>query len=50
MAESEFNLHNLRFAILQLAKGDLARVIELTEHAKVDFRDIIYWVSLDSNS
>ena len=50
MAASEFNLHNLRFAILQLAKGDLFRVVELTAHAKIDFRDIIYWVSLDLNS
>jgi hypothetical protein len=49
MAESESNLHNLRFAILQLAKGNLSRVVELTEHAKIDFRDIIYWVSLDAN-
>lgn len=49
MAESEHNLHNTRFAILQLAKGNLERTVELVKHAKVDFRDIIYWVSLDSN-
>ena len=50
MAESEHNLRNTRLAILKLAKGRLDRVVELTEHAKVDFRDIIYWVSLDSGA
>lgn len=45
MAESEHNLRNTRLAILKLAEGDLSRVEELTESAKVDFRDIIYWAS-----
>ncbi len=49
MAESEENLSNTRLAILQLAKGNLEKVVDLTAQAKVDFRDIIYWLSQDSN-
>ncbi len=45
MEQSEYNLHSVRFAILRLAKGDLEEVQRLTEAAKVDFRDIIYWAS-----
>lgn len=45
MDESEYNLLSVRFAILRLAKGDLEEVRRLTEAAKVDFRDLIYWAS-----
>lgn len=44
--ESDFNLLSTRFAILKLAKGSLDEVIRLTEAAKVDYRDVIYWSSL----
>jgi len=47
MADSEYNLNNTRFSILSLAKGDSDKVIELTAHAKFDFRDVIYWATLD---
>lgn len=45
MDESEYNLLSVRFAILRLAKGDLDEIRRLTEAAKVDFRDVIYWAS-----
>lgn len=45
MDESEFNLLSTRFAILKLAKGDVDEVCRLTDAAKVDFRDVIYWAS-----
>lgn len=44
--ESDFNLLSTRFAILKLAKGSLDEVRRLTEAAKVDYRDVIYWSSL----
>lgn len=45
MAASETNVEATRLAILKLAKGDLEKVIRLTEHAKSDFRDVIMWAS-----
>jgi len=47
MAESEYNLHSTRMAILELANGDCDEVIRLTECAKIDFRDVIYWAVLE---
>ena len=43
MAESQYNLDNTLYAILYLAKGDVNEVEELTERAKIDFRDVISW-------
>lgn len=48
MANSEANLNNSIHAILKLAKGNIVEVKRLTECAKVDFRDVIYWASLEN--
>lgn len=48
IAESEYNLLNTRFAILKLAKGNVAQVIEFTKCAKIDFRDVIMWSIQDN--
>jgi len=47
MAESEDNLRNTRLAILGLSRGDLNQLKQLVEHAKSDFRDVIYWAMLE---
>jgi hypothetical protein len=47
MAESQFNLDNTWFAILKLAKGDLNELRSLVKAAKEDFRDVIYWATLE---
>lgn len=47
MAESQWNLDNTLSAILYLAKGDVNQVIELTAFAKIDFRDVFYWASME---
>jgi len=46
MAQSKSQLKHTRLSILKLAKGDLEEVIDLTERAKADFRNILYWASL----
>ncbi|MGI1679039.1 MAG: hypothetical protein K6L75_09930 [Cellvibrionaceae bacterium] len=46
MAESQINLDNTWHAILQLSNGDLEELIRLTQCAKQDFRDVIYWATL----
>ena len=46
MAESEYNLNNTLLSILLLANGDADEVAKLTERAKIDFRDVIYWATL----
>ncbi|HAS42861.1 MAG TPA: hypothetical protein DCS93_20445 [Microscillaceae bacterium] len=46
MAQSKSQLKYTKLSILKLAKGDLDEVIDLTEKAKIDFRDILYWASL----
>ncbi|OJJ17032.1 hypothetical protein BKI52_30415 [marine bacterium AO1-C] len=46
MAQSKSQLKYTRLSVLQLAKGDLEEVIDLTKKAKSDFRDILYWASL----
>lgn len=48
MAASAYNLENTRLAILKLAKGDVKEVVDLTEKAKIDFRDVIMWATLDN--
>ena len=50
MGESEINLDNTLLSILYLAKGDVNTIVELTEKAKVDFRDVIYWAQLEQQS
>lgn len=47
MAESQYNLDNTLNSILNLSKGDLKELKMLVEAAKVDFRDVIYWDSLE---
>ena len=47
MAESESNLNNTYLAILKLSKGNLQELIRFTKCAKKDFRDVIYWASLE---
>ncbi len=49
MDQSEYNLLSTRFAILKLAKGDVKEVFRLTEAAKIDFRDVIYYASKSEN-
>lgn len=48
MARSKKNLKKTRSAILQLSKGDLNELGSLVDAAKEDFRDVIYWASLES--
>ncbi len=48
MAHSQINLDNTWSAILHLSKGDLNKLKELVDAAKVDFRDVIYWATLDN--
>lgn len=47
MAQSEENLRNTRLAVLYLSKGELTQLKEYTEAAKRDFRDVIYWATLE---
>jgi hypothetical protein len=47
MAESQTNLDNTWKAILQLSKGNLSELQRLVKAAKLDFRDVIYWATLE---
>jgi hypothetical protein len=47
MAQSAENLKNTQVAILKLAKGDVNEIIRLVECAINDFRDVIYWASME---
>lgn len=47
MAGSRHNLDAARGAVVSLAKGELKEVAAYAECARKDFRDVIYWVSLD---
>lgn len=49
MAESEYNLKNTRVSILELAKGNVSEVVELSKNAKVDFRNVIMWAIEEKN-
>jgi len=48
MAESQHNLDNTWCAILKLSNGDLSELRSLVKAAKQDFRDVIYWVSIEN--
>ncbi len=48
MANSQTNLDNTWTAILQLSKGDLNELGNLVDAAKRDFRDVIYWATLEN--
>lgn len=48
MANSRKNLKKTRTAVLHLSKGDLNKLGEYVEAAKIDFRDVIYWASLEN--
>jgi hypothetical protein len=48
MAKSAQNLNNTRAAILQLSKGDFNKLEQLVKAAKIDFRDVIYWASIEN--
>ena len=47
MAESQQNLDNTQRAILKLSHGSLSELRSLVKTAKQDFRDVIYWASLE---
>ena len=47
MGESQSNLDNTSLSIVYLAKGSLGKLKELVAVAKVDFRDVIYWATLE---
>lgn len=48
MANSQNNLDNTWSSILQLSKGDLTKLGDLVDAAKIDFRDVVYWASLEN--
>ena len=50
MANSQANIENTWSAILQLSKGDLNELDRLVDAAKKDFRDVIYWATLDNEN
>lgn len=50
MAQSQSNLDNTYKAILDLSNGDARMVGQYVEVAKDDFRDVIYWASIDKNN
>lgn len=45
--DSQSNLDNAIDAILNLSQGDAEELIRLVEAARTDFRDVIYWWSLE---
>lgn len=47
MARSEWNLLSAQQAILTLANGNFAKIPQLILAAQKDFRDVIYWVTLE---
>ena len=47
MANSQNNLDNTWIAILKLSQGDLNELDKYIDAAKKDFRDVIYWASLE---
>jgi hypothetical protein len=50
MAESQTNLDNTWSSILQLSKGDISKLGDLVNVAKIDFRDVIYWARLENEN
>ena len=49
MAGSEYNLRYTLLSILYLAEGNIIELEELTERAKIDFRDIVSWAIQKKN-
>lgn len=49
MAQSQLNLDNTYKTILDLCHGDIRKVSQYVEVAKVDFSDVIYWALSDKN-
>ena len=47
MAESQTNLDNTWLSIIYLSKGSIGKLKELVTVAKIDFRDVIYWATLE---
>ena len=47
MAKSQMNLDNTWSAILQLSKGDISKLGDFVDVAKIDFREVIYWATLE---
>ena len=50
MANSQMNLDNTRSAILHLSKGNFEDLKAYVEDAKRDFRDVIYWATLEGKN
>jgi len=50
MAESEYNLNSTINSALKLANGNLIDLIKYIECAKQDFRDVIYWATLEDKT
>ena len=48
MANSKDNLNKTRAAVLQLSRGDLNELKRLVSSTREDFRNVIYWASLDN--
>ncbi|MBU1108482.1 MAG: hypothetical protein KKB51_17540 [Candidatus Riflebacteria bacterium] len=48
MANSQSNLDTTWSSILQLSKGDLNKLRNFVAAAKKDFRDVIYWATLEN--
>ncbi|MEE8320168.1 MAG: hypothetical protein V3R44_05715 [bacterium] len=44
---SEINLENARYSALMLSGGDNRKLVEYLEAIELDFRDVIYWYSLE---
>jgi len=47
MANSQANLDSTWISILKLSNGNLDKLIMLVKAAKEDFRDVIYWATLE---
>lgn len=45
--DSEHNFNNAIGAILALSKGEISELKTLVDAARLDFRDVIYWWSLE---
>ncbi len=46
---SEANLHAVRLAVAELADGDPVRVRELADSARLDFRNVLFWLETRRN-
>jgi len=50
MGSSKSNLNKTWSSILELSNGDLNELGRLIKAAKIDFRDVIYWATLQKNN